>query len=806
MSRGSAVAGLLVCLLVLTLVAVLTAPRRLHSAITKRAEAAGVTANISLHPLEFAATLHEVEVQRGGWSVRCVDGRATIAPDAVLARSRALRSVGFERCDVTHAPGSASSETESDSTGDSSLPLALLREVPSVGTLAIGEVVVTHREFSLRATDVAGVSGNGTLDLQANVVLDAEVEAQGRAQFDADENVVNARLDGTIKFRGATLTNPTFRLSADGALSATDVRMTHPLVTLSATAAHRASDGALHIDGGSAELGTLPSPRILRAMLGLPAPEFGETTQVPTESGPGRWLLQRVPAATLALDRFRRVLSRVPQTVRLSNFVVHGLPRCPVLEIADVSAAPGSVRGSVRCGATSVELDVSEAGARLELPGVALSELDPLIVGTADTTLVVDRAETGVVASLGLTLHGAGVEHPAVAVEAVQLDGGFEIEATLPSDITVSPVNVSLTGSLGSVPIDATLSADPDDATWVVRAEGGVSEPIACQAMWTAIPDALVPSLRDANVAFSGSAAPRLRLTYTIGDTDSFDMRQDGFMGDCVVDSIDDPYDPSVLLAADYTHLVTEHVSAPVAVGPGTRDYATLTELPSYIPALMQLSEEIAFFENPGFSMMLMRRAVRMNLRESRYVYGGSTLSQQLVKNLFFTRDKTLARKFEEAIVVWAMEQVVPKERILELYMNCVEFAPDVYGIVAASEHYFGKPAADLTPLEAAFLAALKPAPSLGEHHRRRGHSPDNGWWHERLLELLQRLVEYGPYIDQSEVDYYAPYIVGFPTSENYGHVEVPNRPRPKGAVFEPFPVARARITGVPPGVSSSGP
>ena len=160
-------------------------------------------------------------------------------------------------------------------------------------------------------------------------------------------------------------------------------------------------------------------------------------------------------------------------------------------------------------------------------------------------------------------------------------------------------------------------------------------------------------------------------------------------MGDCEIVRIGAPYDPQVLNRDRYVKRVTEGVTEPLEVGPATAGYVPLEALPSYVAAAMYLSEEIAFFDNPGFSETLMRRALRMNIRGGRYVYGGSTVSQQLVKNLFFDRRKTLSRKLEEAIVVWRMERVVPKLRILELYLNCIEFGPDVYGIDAAARHYF---------------------------------------------------------------------------------------------------------------------
>ncbi|MFT5994286.1 MAG: membrane peptidoglycan carboxypeptidase, partial [Bradymonadia bacterium] len=156
----------------------------------------------------------------------------------------------------------------------------------------------------------------------------------------------------------------------------------------------------------------------------------------------------------------------------------------------------------------------------------------------------------------------------------------------------------------------------------------------------------------------------------------------------------------------------------------------------------------------------LVTRGLRANLQEGRYVYGGSTVSQQLVKNLFLRREKTVGRKVEEAMLTWLMERSVPKWRILELYLNMVEFGPDVWGVAQASWHYFGRPADELTPLEAAFLAALKPAPREGDVYRRRGNSPMIGWWPERLQTLLERLHEHGAFLSMKEARAFAPYVV----------------------------------------------
>jgi membrane peptidoglycan carboxypeptidase len=154
-----------------------------------------------------------------------------------------------------------------------------------------------------------------------------------------------------------------------------------------------------------------------------------------------------------------------------------------------------------------------------------------------------------------------------------------------------------------------------------------------------------------------------------------------------------------------------------------------------------------------------------LNLEKGRYVYGGSTISQQLVKNLFLTRQKTLSRKLEEAFIVWRMEEVLTKDRILELYLNCIEFGPDIYGIGRAAHYYFGKKPSELTVLEGTFIAALKPAPWQGGWFKKAGRSPDTGFWYDRMSKIMRRMHDHG-HLSADELQAAEPYSVAFHGSE----------------------------------------
>lgn len=122
-------------------------------------------------------------------------------------------------------------------------------------------------------------------------------------------------------------------------------------------------------------------------------------------------------------------------------------------------------------------------------------------------------------------------------------------------------------------------------------------------------------------------------------------------------------------------------------------------------------SEDDRFMDHHGFDWAGMHDAFEKNLAEGEFAAGGSTISQQLARNLFLSPSKNLLRKGEEALITVMLEATLGKRRILELYLNMVEWGDLIYGIGAASEVYFHKPPRALTPHEAAFLAAMLPNP-----------------------------------------------------------------------------------------------
>jgi monofunctional glycosyltransferase len=129
-------------------------------------------------------------------------------------------------------------------------------------------------------------------------------------------------------------------------------------------------------------------------------------------------------------------------------------------------------------------------------------------------------------------------------------------------------------------------------------------------------------------------------------------------------------------------------------------------------------AEDSRFVEHEGFDWDGIQKAYEKNLRKGRIVAGGSTISQQLSKNLFLSTRRTPWRKLEEAMITLMLEKMMSKRRIYEIYLNVIEWGNGVFGAEAASRYYFHTSAKGLTPVQAAKLAAMVPNPRYYDSHR----------------------------------------------------------------------------------------
>jgi monofunctional biosynthetic peptidoglycan transglycosylase len=129
-------------------------------------------------------------------------------------------------------------------------------------------------------------------------------------------------------------------------------------------------------------------------------------------------------------------------------------------------------------------------------------------------------------------------------------------------------------------------------------------------------------------------------------------------------------------------------------------------------------SEDAKFVDHEGFDWEGIQKAYEKNLKKGKIVAGGSTISQQLAKNLFLSTKRTPWRKGEEVIITVMLEHMMEKERIFEIYLNVIEWGNGVFGAEAAARHYYHVSAAQLSPVQAAKLAAMVPNPRYYDKHR----------------------------------------------------------------------------------------
>lgn len=155
-----------------------------------------------------------------------------------------------------------------------------------------------------------------------------------------------------------------------------------------------------------------------------------------------------------------------------------------------------------------------------------------------------------------------------------------------------------------------------------------------------------------------------------------------------------------------------------LTIGPENPNFTPLTQMSSFLPQAVLQAEDPSFMQHRGFYLEAFRESIAKNYKEHRFARGGSTISMQLVKNVFLSHDKTVSRKAEEALIVYLIENLglVPKERMLEVYLNVIEWGPNVYGIGEASRFYFDKRPSQLTLQESLFLASIIPRPKAFQY------------------------------------------------------------------------------------------
>ncbi len=405
----------------------------------------------------------------------------------------------------------------------------------------------------------------------------------------------------------------------------------------------------------------------------------------------------------------------------------------------ELAGGYGGVPGKLWTAKGAVDLKALTMNVDLVAAKFQLDKLAPLL----EQSPVVDYGNTSVDTSLHLTadrnggkfagslaLSGLNVGHPMIADKEVhdldlsaQVEGSFDraskkVELTR-GDFVVRDLPFSITGAVTRVkPPSAEISIDPETGKPIAgRGPGGINTlrarlvipSIECQKVLNAIPGEMAPYL--AGYTLKGMFDTDVTLDIDWANLDA--TKLDGHVGirHCQVTA--EPADSPKRLKTEFEHYVEVEKGqwTSFVVGDSNSDFVPLDQISPYLIKSIMSTEDSAFYQHHGFIVSEFRSALVHNLKAGAFKFGASSITMQFVKNVLLYREKTLARKLQELFLTWHVENTLSKDRIMEIYLNVIEYGPNLYGIGPASWHFFSKPPKDLTPVEAAFFSTILPAP-----------------------------------------------------------------------------------------------
>jgi len=243
--------------------------------------------------------------------------------------------------------------------------------------------------------------------------------------------------------------------------------------------------------------------------------------------------------------------------------------------------------------------------------------------------------------------------------------------------------------------------------------------PTACRQVLGAFPPELRPELE--GVQLEGTFGLGARLALDVEDPEATVLEVD-LSNDCRITDLGTLRQPDEFRRPfAYTAYTPDGEPMRLISGPGTDRWSPLSQISPYIVDTVLTTEDGKFRGHAGVTIPEIRRAIELNLKKRSLRYGASTITMQLAKNLFLSRDRTVARKLQELFFTWYLETLFSKDEILELYLNIVEFGPSIYGIREASHHYFGREPRELNLVESVYLVKLLPSPVVRHGSYTRG-------------------------------------------------------------------------------------
>jgi hypothetical protein len=376
-----------------------------------------------------------------------------------------------------------------------------------------------------------------------------------------------------------------------------------------------------------------------------------------------------------------------------------------------------------------------------------------------------DEGAAGLVAVDRTTVSGRGRVSLAAAGDALTFEGdlaarGLAIDERRVAAETVRGIDVSALArgvlddhgvlrvddvevALGALRLVAHGSAEQTEDHLV--ASLAVELPSApCQSLLQSIPAALVPTLDGAEM--EGTLGAHGRIAFDSRNLDDLVFAWD------VADRCGMSAVPEGLAKERFTQPFEHAIYEPdgtieeQTTGPTSDNWTDLDRVSPFMQVAVLTTEDGAFYRHQGFNRAAMRNALVADLKAGRFVRGASTITMQLAKNLFLSRDKTVSRKLEEVILADYLESAFTKPEMMELYLNIIEFGPGVYGITQAAAHYFGRAPAELNLAECLFLSSILPSPI---RYGKLAEKPQlSESWTKHLRELMTIAAKLGTISD----------------------------------------------------------
>ena len=441
-----------------------------------------------------------------------------------------------------------------------------------------------------------------------------------------------------------------------------------------------------------------PRPRLVvldGARLRLKARAPAEPDTVPDELPPAP---PERSARTANPERARRLRSSAEQAVRMLFLPARSLPR---VMISDLVVAPAATEDALVQGVRidTFRVDPSAAGIRLRTSGTVRSDhdipfdvafdygRDDRLAGLARFRIPDTRRRT--LDTLALRIDGRVRQDNSAG--AVRLGDATRV--------TIGALPLSISGSVWrrGPRVELDLRADRLDEDEV----------------HAALPPSMLGSLRDVSVR--GTFDYRLHFDLDFARPESVEFRANVIPHALRLDPARTALNLA-LLDAPFTaaiHLPRGRVVTR-ELGPDNPHFRTLDRIDSLLAYAVVTNEDGGFFRHRGFNTDAVKRAIAENIRAGAYRRGAGTITMQLARNLWLGHERTLSRKMQEVVLAWILEHLtgVSKRRLLEVYLNIIEWGPDVQGADEAAWYFFGHGAGSFTLDEALFLTTVIPAPT----------------------------------------------------------------------------------------------